>query len=165
MPIDSDDELLPDALEQFAAMWATIPGPAQSQCCGVVGLCIDSVGNVIGDIFPADTMDTDSVSLWFDFGVSEEKFSCLRTEVLREFPFPEHNPKLVPENVVWFRMAKQYRIRCFNIPVRIYHQDVVSLCRRQDPLRARRERAAGSVLAYSEALGHVNWHRSGLRCT
>ena len=38
VPIDSDDELLPDALEQFARMWATIPTAEQTRYCAVVGL-------------------------------------------------------------------------------------------------------------------------------
>lgn len=159
VPIDSDDELLPDALEQFARMWATIPTAEQTRYCAVVGLCVDSAGQIVGDRFPVEPMDATSVELWFDYRVNGEKFACLRREALLEYPFPEDIPDLVPENVVWFRMARVYTQRCFNVLVRIYHRDVESLTLPRDPVGARKRRAQGVVLSYAEALNWLTWSR------
>lgn len=160
VPIDSDDELLPDALENFARMWATIPESDQARYCAVVGLCLDDDGKVVGDYFPNAPLDADAAALWFDYRVNGEKLNCFQTHVLGDFPFPENIPDLVPENVVWFRMARHYKQRCFNVPVRIYHRDVESLTQPADPLRARRLRAQGAVLSYAEALDHLTWRRA-----
>ena len=159
VPIDSDDELLPDALEKFARMWDTIPENEKPRYCAVVGLCVDSQGRIVGDAFPNAPLDADSVALWFDYQVNGEKFGCLRVEALREFPFPEEIPDLVPENVVWFRMARVYTQRCFNVPVRIYHRDVESLTLPSDPQAAKRRYAQGAVLSYAEAIDHLTLWR------
>lgn len=100
VPIDSDDELLPDALEQFAQMWESIPEDVRMRYCAVVGLCVDSEGKIVGDSFPKSPLDADSVALYFDYHVRGEKFSSLSTSALREYPFPENITDLVPESVV-----------------------------------------------------------------
>lgn len=159
VPIDSDDELLPDALEQFQRMWQTIPVEERNRFCAVVGLCVDSQGQIVGDRFPVEPLDATAVELWFDYRVSGEKFAALSVEALRTCPFPEDIPDLVPENVVWFRLSRQYGQRCFNIPVRIYHRDVESITLPADPFAARMRRAEGALLSYAEALDWVTWKR------
>lgn len=159
VPIDSDDELLPDALEKFQAMWESIPLAQRSRYCAVVGLCISSDGRIVGDHFTKDPLDATSVELFFDIGVAGEKFAALSVEALRTCPFPEDIPDLVPESVVWFRLSRRYTQRCFNTPVRIYHRDVESLTKPSDPLAARIQRAEGALLFYAEALDWVTWGR------
>lgn len=159
VPIDSDDELLSDALEQFACMWATIPTWNQARYCAVLGLCVDSQGRIVGDTFPNAPLDADATALWFDYQVNGEKFICLRLEALKAFPFPEDIPDLVPEGVVWFRMARVYTQRCFNMPVRVYHRDVESLTLPADPQAAKRRRAQGAVLYYAEAIDYLTLRR------
>jgi hypothetical protein len=55
-----------------------------------------------------------------------EKLPCYRTDLLRRFPFPERDGdnSYVPEAVVWFRIGEEYRIRCIDRVVRIYHRDL-----------------------------------------
>lgn len=157
--IDSDDELLPEALERFREMWETIPPNERNLFCAVVGLCIGSDGEIVGDRFPREPLDATSVELWFDMRVEGEKFAALSVEALRTCPFPEDIPDLVPESVVWFRLARRYKQRCFNNPVRIYHRDVESITLPADPLAARARRAEGALLSYAEALDWVTWRR------
>lgn len=159
VPIDSDDELLPDALSRFEAMWNSIDEGQRERFVAVVGLCLDVQGRMVGDSFPSSPLDASAVELFFDYQVTGEKFGCLRTDVLREFPFPEDIPDLVPENVVWFRMARRYTQRCFNVPVRIYHRDVESITLPKDATAARKRRAQGALLSYAEALDWVTFRR------
>jgi glycosyltransferase involved in cell wall biosynthesis len=159
VPIDSDDELLPDTLEKFARMWATIPEGEQMRYCAVMGLYVDSQGHIVGDAFPGAPLDADSAALWFDYRISGDKVICLRTEALRQFPFPEDIPDLGPEGVVWFRMARVYQQRCFNEPVGVNHRDVESITRPRDPRDSRRRRAQGAVLSYAEAIDHLTLRR------
>lgn len=159
VPIDSDDELLPDALEKFQIMWESIPLHERPRYCAVVGLCLDDGGQIVGSRFPVEPLDATSVELYFDFAVHGEKFAALSVEALRTCPFPENIPDYVPENVVWFRLSKTYTLRCFNIPVRIYHRDVESLTQAADPYVARTRRAEGAQLSYAEALDWITLHR------
>lgn len=140
-------------------MWSTIAPQDRDRYAAVVGLCIDDKGILIGDPFPDEYLDASSVELWFDYRVNGEKFSCMRTDVLRRFPFPENIHDLVPENVVWFRISRQYTQRCFNVPVRIYHRDNISLTQPKDPFVAKCKRAEGALLSYAEALDWITWKR------
>lgn len=159
VPIDSDDELLPDALEKFLYMWNTIPAEKQSNFAWVMGLCLDDNGKVVGDPFPKEPLDTSFIDYFFYYKVKGEKFACFKTEILKKFPFPEDIPNLVPESVVWLRMGKRYIGRCFNIPVRIYHQDVESICRPKDKTLAKLQNAEGMLLLYSEVLDLITMKR------
>lgn len=159
VPIDSDDELLTDTLEQFRRMWESIPDAQRELFYGVVGLCIDDEGQIVGDRFPCEPLDATSVELWFDYCLAGEKFAALSVAALRTCPFPEGIKDLVPENVVWFRLSRRYKQRCFNIPVRIYHRDVESITLPADPVAARARRAEGALLYYAEALDWVTWRR------
>ena len=48
--IDSDDELIPYALETFISIWKSIPD--KSKFCQVRCCCQDQNGNLVGDSFP-----------------------------------------------------------------------------------------------------------------
>ncbi|MDR5638518.1 glycosyltransferase family 2 protein [Thermosynechococcus sp. PP42] len=159
VPIDSDDELLPDALEQFMRMWQSIPEAEVDRYCAVVGLCVDAHGAVVGDRFPSEPLDATAIEQWFDHRIRGEKLGCLRTDVLRSYLFPEDIPNYVPESVVWFPMAQRYTQRCFNVPVRIYHRDVESVTQPVNALRAKYQNAEGAVLSYAEVLNCVTWAR------
>lgn len=157
--IDSDDELLPDALQTFQRIWESIPEPDRGHFAGVVGLCVDTHGNVVGDKFPRDPLDASSIELYFDYGVRGEKLGCLRTHVLRAYPFPEEVPGHVPESVVWFRIGQRYTQRCANVPVRIYHQDVESLMRPSDAYQSKLKNAEGAYLSSIVTLECLTWRR------
>ena len=50
--VDSDDEILPNALEVLHETWLTIPEDKKENFSGVTGLCIDQYGQLIGSKFP-----------------------------------------------------------------------------------------------------------------
>jgi glycosyltransferase involved in cell wall biosynthesis len=116
--VDSDDWLVPDALERLLAHWRTIPEAEQQDFSGVVGLCAYEDGQIVGDPFPSDPLDCDPAELTYLYGVVGDKHSLLRTEVLREFPFPFEGAS-DPPGLVWNRMALKYRERHVNEVVKI----------------------------------------------
>ena len=72
-----------------------------------------------------------------------------RTEVLREFPFPEFaGERFCPEQLVWFRMARRYRLRYINKPIYIadYQPDGITA----GITRARMRNPSASMLTYAE---------------
>ena len=111
--LDSDDWLAPNALERMLELWRAIPDPATF--AGVVGLCAHPDGRVIGDRFPEDVFDSNAVDLKHRHQVRGDKISLLRTDVMREFPFPFQDLRgLVTESLVWNRIAQKYQERYVN---------------------------------------------------
>lgn len=124
LPFDSDDYCVPEALEKFALHWFAIPEEERDKFAGVAALCADENGAIVGDRFPCDKwIDSDSLEIRYRYAVSGEKWGFNRTDVLRQFPFPEEIPGHVPEGVVWSRIARLYKTRFVNEPLRIYCQD------------------------------------------
>jgi hypothetical protein len=81
-------------------------------------------------MFPRDVFDASSLDMTFKYHVRGEKFGCLRTDVLRQFPFPEDIAGFVPESLVWRAIARAgYLTRFVNQVFRVYHDSSDSLSR------------------------------------
>ena len=99
LPLDSDDELLPEGLAKLTASWLSCA--ERDQFCGVTGLCLDQKGGVVGSIFPRSPLDSNALEAIYRFRIKGEKQGFIRTLVLREFPFPEiSGVKYIPESIV-----------------------------------------------------------------
>ncbi|MCB5362499.1 glycosyltransferase family 2 protein [Pusillimonas sp. CC-YST705] len=128
--LDSDDALEADALAQMQAVIASLPTERQAVFFAVTGLCARPDGRIVGDLFPKDGMDASVLDMVFRYRVAGEKFGCMRTEVLRRFPFPEDVPGFVPESLVWRAIARAgYLSRHVNQVFRVYHDSGDSLSR------------------------------------
>lgn len=115
LPLDSDDACIPEALERFWYHWNNIPNHLRNGFSGVTCLCQDEKGNLVGDKFPQDVMDSDELEMKHRFKVKGEKWGFHRTDVLKQFPFPDL-PKvgLIPESIVWDAIALRYKKRFIN---------------------------------------------------
>ena len=122
-PLDSDDALLPDTLERLDRDWNAIPLSERSQFSGIWGLCCDQHGATVGDRFPASPFDADLRDVLFVHRIRGEKWCMLRTDVLRQYPFPEVQRTYMPEGMIWLEIAKTYKTRCVNEVLRIYYVD------------------------------------------
>jgi glycosyltransferase involved in cell wall biosynthesis len=112
--LDSDDWYLPQALDRFLHHWNSIPEPARAGFAGVTGLCAYESRELIGSRFPQDVFDSDPIDLRYRHNVQGEKSGVVRTEVLRQFPYPEDVGKYISESVVWNRIARNYKTRFIN---------------------------------------------------
>ena len=96
----------------------------------VTGLCARPDGSVVGDRYPQDVFDSTAVDVYFRHRIKGEKFGCMRTSVLRKFPFPEDVAGFVPESLVWWAISRAgYLSRFINQVVRVYHDSTDSLSR------------------------------------
>jgi glycosyltransferase involved in cell wall biosynthesis len=121
-PLDSDDAMLPDALEIFSRSWNTIPPAERSGFAGVWGLCCDQHGKLVGDRYPASPLDTDLRDVHYVRRIKGEKWGVVATEILRQFPFPEiQKTQFIPEGMIWLGVAKSHKTRFVNELVRIYY--------------------------------------------
>lgn len=127
--LDSDDEMLPNSLKIFNDYWLAIPEAQRQDYTGITALCMDQHGQLVGNRFPKDIIDSDSVSIRYDHKITGEKWGFNRTDIMRQFPFPENIPGLVTEALVWNRIAKTYKMRFINEIVRIYYDEADSLTR------------------------------------
>jgi len=72
-----------------------------------------------------------------------------RTQVLREFPFPQiEGERFCPEALVWNRIAQQYKLLYFNQPIYIAEYQSTGLSAKIVKIRMQSPQA--SMLTYSE---------------
>lgn len=122
LPLDSDDAAVPQALARLRDHWYSIAGASRARFSGVTALCMDEQGRPIGDRFPNDITDSDTLEQYFRYRVRGEKWGFQRTDVLRDFPFPEPSGvSFVPEGIVWFAIARRFQTRYVNELLRIYY--------------------------------------------
>lgn len=152
LSLDSDDACVPEALERFAHHWRSIPDERRDGFSAVTALCQDEDGNLVGDRFPLDVLDSNPMELRYVHRVAGEKWGFQRTAVLRQFPFPETVPGLVPEDVVWAPIGRAYATRYVNEELRIYHA----------PPPGVETQLSKSIDFRAMAPGHVEWMLSVL---
>jgi glycosyltransferase involved in cell wall biosynthesis len=149
--LDSDDSCLPQTLVRFKHHWEQISASERTRFVGVTGLCVNLDGDIIGDRFPADVLDSDFIEIVARYGVRGEKWGFHRTDVLREFPFPEiPGERFIAEGLVWNRIARKFKTRFVNEVVRIYHESSDSLTAAATRIRV--ESPEGARRYYGEYL-------------
>jgi glycosyltransferase involved in cell wall biosynthesis len=122
-PLDSDDALPPASLERISASWNSIPVSCRAGYSGIGGLCCDQYDKIIGDCFPKNPLDASLRELIYELRVRGEKWGVTRTDVLRQYPFPElSGTQFVPEGLVGLQMSKSYKRRYVNEVFRIYYR-------------------------------------------
>lgn len=112
--VDSDDYLLPDAIEKLRKWSSDLDG--EKKFAGVSGLRGHDDGNVIGGSGQGaeyiDAKNTERKAL----NLSGDKAEAYFTDVLRKYPFPEFDGEnFITEEVVWNAIAVDgYYIRWYN---------------------------------------------------
>lgn len=97
---DSDDYLLPQAIEQLVVTWFSIPDECRHDFVGVTALCGNEQG-VISTKLPVEgAFDTTWNDLRAKSQVAGDMLYFTRSKFLKENPFPEVD-FLVSEGVVW----------------------------------------------------------------
>lgn len=116
--LDSDDYLPSDALKIVAEEWAKVRDDAT--IAGVAGLDRFADGRTVGNGLPCDSIDCNAMDIRYKYHVTGDMKEVFRTEVLKEFPFPEiEGERFCPEQLVWFRIAQKYKLHYFNKPIYI----------------------------------------------
>jgi glycosyltransferase involved in cell wall biosynthesis len=124
--LDSDDVLLPDALQSIDDAWNGIPSAARPKYAGIEGLCLDAAGAVMGQSFPRDPLDSNYLEVTRRYGVSGEKRNAIRLDVLRRYPYPVvEAERHIRPSFIWKRMAHEYLFRYINKPLQVvdFRQD------------------------------------------
>lgn len=111
--VDSDDHLATNALQLVAKHYASIkdtPGYV-----GVSGVRAYPDGLRIGGDLDFVTLDCNCLDLRYKYCIIGDMAEIYRTEVLKDYPFPEiEGEKFCTEALVWNRIAQNYKLRYFN---------------------------------------------------
>jgi glycosyltransferase involved in cell wall biosynthesis len=115
MRLDSDDTLLPQALEHIHRRWQAIPDADKPRFAGISGLCLNDDGTISGEPYPREVVDSDYLEIFTLCRMNGERREALRTEVWREFPYPRiDGERRLRSTLVLRRMAHRYKMRFVN---------------------------------------------------
>lgn len=149
--LDSDDTLPIDALDIVVKYYAQCNNKAD--CGGVCGLMAHHDGTMIGSGFPTDTMYERALNFRYRGQVKGDLMEVFKISVLREYPFPEiPNERFCPEALVWNRIAKKYKLLCFNKVV--YYRDYLKDGLTSKIIQLRMKSPIAATMTYAEMLDY-----------
>ena len=123
--LDSDDELVPDALKVFWDTWKKIPHIDKAKYREVVAQCKDESGKRVGQPFPQNInqLPWDKArKICYESG--EEHVACFVANVMKRNLFPEpEGVTFMTENILWRKLDQTYCAYYINDMLRIYHQE------------------------------------------
>lgn len=145
--LDSDDELPKDAITTILDAYQQIKG--KPDFAGVCGYMAHRDGQVIGQ--PRIEIDASEIELRYKYHVCGDMCEVFRTDVLREFPFPElKGERFCPECLVWNRIARKYRLHVF--PKVVYLRDYLDGGLTDNIVKIRMNSPVASMMTYAEML-------------
>lgn len=145
--VDSDDQLLSDALEHILYYYNQIKN--DFSFAGVCGVKTYFTGDRVGGDLSFKVLDCTSGDFRYRYKVKGDMAEVFRTEILREYPFPEiQNERFCPEAVVWNRISLKYKLRYFN--EKIYLCDYLQDGLTAKIVKIRMNNPKASKICYSE---------------
>lgn len=128
LPLDSDDEIVTNALEEIWMAWESIPEEKRKNFSGVGVHCMDKKMHRIGAQWPEDNMISNDLEMHFKYHITEEKWGAIRTDIMKIYKNAEVKGHFLSEGTVWYRIARKYNKLYINKNLRIYevHEDSVS---------------------------------------
>lgn len=128
--IDDDDELTDDCLEILAQEWKRIEEEGRSDIGVVCGLCVDKDGKVLSYHDERPYIDTDYIEMEWTKKHPSEHLQSRKLEVIKEADIFNNDGNwladevsFVRESVLWNRVARRYKSRYVNRPMRVYHTE------------------------------------------
>ena len=145
--LDSDDSIPDDSLSLINEYYSQIKDDYRFG--GVAGYMAHHDGTVIGHGNDNELIDASSIEMRYRYHIVGDMCEVFRTDVLREFPFPEiEGEKFCPEALVWNRIAQKYKLRIFKKV--IYYRDYLEGGLTSKIVRIRMQSPIASMLCYSE---------------
>lgn len=114
--VDSDDRLVPNAVEIICKQMEDLPTDGSVQYAGICNCRGYSPTEIMGTSFKGDYIDCTSLERE-KYGITGDKAEVFYTDIIRQYPFPEfEGEKFITECVVWDKMAADgYCLRYFNV--------------------------------------------------
>jgi glycosyltransferase involved in cell wall biosynthesis len=144
---DSDDWMPDNALEIVSEKYERIKN--DENIAGVCGLDAYENGEITGSGFPFEEKVTSTIEIRNRYGVVGDLKEVFKTEVLKEFSFPEIVGEcFCPEVLVWNRIAQEYSLLFFNKVIYFaeYQRDGIT----SNIVKARMNSPIASMMCYQE---------------
>lgn len=114
--IDSDDLLLPDAIENIVDIYNNAPD--KPNIGGICGVMQTPGSEIVGGQKPYTSLVSNSIEIRYKYNITGDLAEVFRTSVLRKFPFPEYEgEKFCPEALIWNRIARKHKLYFINTPL------------------------------------------------
>jgi glycosyltransferase involved in cell wall biosynthesis len=164
LKLDSDDECVPNTLEDLKKYWDLIPEESKENFTGVTSQCSDQHGNMVCGNFPKDITDSDSLEMKYKYKVTGEMWGFNKTDIMKQHPFPETGT-YTPLSLVWSKIARKYKTRFVNQVFRTWYHDEPG---REDQMTFRgniyskiKEDSPGSAWIHLDILNNdIGWFRN-----
>lgn len=157
---DSDDWLPETAIADVIEAYSSVKD--DDSFCGVCGLDQYADGTIVGSGLPQPVIDEYSYDLSNKWNVIGDLKEILRTDIIRQFPFPEiKGERFCPEVLIWNRIGSKYKLRYFNKPIYFaeYQPDGltngITLARMKSPV--------ASMMTYAEWFALTSSFKTKLR--
>lgn len=145
--LDSDDTLPSNSLQEIISQYKDVAD--NETICGVSGLMAHHDGTLIGSGYPKECNIASSIEQRYKYDVTGDLIEVFKTSSLREFPFPEiEGERFCSEQVVWFRIAQKYKLKCFNKVV--YFRDYLDGGLTDNITKIRMKSPIASMMCYAE---------------
>jgi glycosyltransferase involved in cell wall biosynthesis len=115
--IDSDDEIYPEAIEEFRTLWDSL---SNDKTAGIWCHVTDQHGKMLGRRFPDPIATANYFDYFFPYLMDAEKFHCHKTSILRQFPLDKYDIAFVHESFCWMEMSTRYDFIFLDKPLRKY---------------------------------------------
>lgn len=104
--------------------------PNRNLLSGINVLCFNIQTKLpIGNLYPKYGFETNNLELAYKIKpkIEGEKWGCIRLDILKKIPFPEVKAHFFTEFYLWFSLAKNYNVVCYNKALRGYYEELTSL--------------------------------------
>lgn len=131
VPADADDSFIPITLEYFnRKINELIDAYGNIEKFSGINVCVydPRTGKPYGTPYPSEGMISDNVELAYRYKIKGEHWGCIRTDLLKQYKFPEVKGHFCTESRLWFLLAKKgYKVACYNKCLRAYYYEATSL--------------------------------------
>ena len=155
--IDSDDYLLPDALQIKDRYWNSIPEEQKDKFVGVVGIVLhkpidpnQEPTEPRSSLFGREITDTTGLQAQKEYKAIGDRNFCMRTEVMQKYTLPEYDDThWIPEGPIWRMIDKSYLTRFIDIPISVASSNEA------DSVTNMKDKRMSKKIAMSCAYGHL----------
>jgi glycosyltransferase involved in cell wall biosynthesis len=112
-----DDKFHPETLEVLNDVWQKY---GNENISGIWSLCKDQFGKLIGNKFSEDLQINNYFRIFEKYIYRQERFVCMRTEVLKKYPFDIVNNR-IGETFLWESISQNFNIIFINKVLRTYY--------------------------------------------
>lgn len=167
--LDSDDELVPDAIEKILKIWESIPKEKYDKYWCISGREIyASNGLMVGKPYPPNINDLSGrAQRKALFKCPGEKHCCRKVAIHIQYPFPIFpDTKFVTENMVWEKINRRYDQYCVNDIFGIYHTNSEDSLSTNSPHKRTKYRSSyyRSIFYINELFDEIFFNRGVIRC-